>query len=112
MSANDAPDNIISLKGRAEHKPQTRGPVSITFFASRVWLEDRISQSLSITVDAEDGDYERVILQVKESGGIALPPEGQDFWIIPWPPAAIRVSPQRSTGTNRSSASGAVSMRR
>jgi hypothetical protein len=74
--------------------PTDLGPFTVTFtgfpFRTPEGREDR----LTVNITLQHGTPDEVISIVKEMGGIYLSPqnEGDPFWFLPWPCAAVRIS--------------------
>ena len=71
-------------------------PRRVEFFGHTFTTPDEEDRSLVYTVEVEDGDYQGIIDTVREDGGTYLVHEDGSVWFMPWPPAAIRVTPLSS----------------
>jgi hypothetical protein len=54
--------------------------------------------ALNVTLTVLNGDYQSVINAIKEQGGAFYPDPNDSgtYWLLPWPPAAIRISHEPS----------------
>jgi hypothetical protein len=81
--------------------PRTQGaPCTITFLGARFKYSepDGRDGSLNVTLTVLNGDYQSVINAIKEQGGAFYPDPNDSgtYWLLPWPPAAIRISHEPS----------------
>jgi hypothetical protein len=74
---------------------KTGRPCIVNFLGFAFKTPEGVEGRLNFTVRVEDGDAVGVIDAIKEQGGAYLPSQddGKTFWFLPWPCAAIRISP-------------------
>ncbi|MFI5022541.1 MAG: hypothetical protein ACHQRJ_12915 [Alphaproteobacteria bacterium] len=73
-----------------------KGPCTVTVFAVPFNDENGSQTNLKVSIAIEDGDFQGIIDAIVEMGGIYMPPQADGrAWFLPWPPAAISISPER-----------------
>lgn len=65
------------------------GPCRVVF----TWENAIATDSQTLTVDLENGDYSAIISQVRESGGVYLPTNRNTIGFYPWPPLHVEIDP-------------------
>jgi len=69
-------------------------PVALTFIWPALPNAHGISHAHAIRILAADGDVRAVVERVREQGGLYDPDkDGEGGWLLPWPPAGIRIEP-------------------
>jgi hypothetical protein len=87
--------NIADYRPPEKMGGGTGTPCTITFMGFNFWTPEGEQKRLSVSIDLGDGDFEGMIDYVRQQGGIYLPTPEEDAnsWFLPWPCAAVRVSP-------------------
>ncbi len=87
----------MSLRLEDLKPPEGSGPCNVAFIGHPFKTPEGQQTTLSVTVTIEDGDFAGLIATIKDFGGIFIPPEegqsGVTSWFLPWPCAAVRISP-------------------
>lgn len=65
-------------------------PCRVTFYGTVFNNDLEIQQSLRFSIVVTDGDFGRLIEEVRQDGGIYSPP-GTEMWFLPWPCSSVRV---------------------
>jgi hypothetical protein len=79
--------------------PRLGGAPCVVTFMGFQFRTPEGQDHINVSVTVHDGDFARVIEAVKKQGGMYLPPLGEGgnvvSWFLPWPCAAVRISPAR-----------------
>jgi hypothetical protein len=78
--------------------PNTTGPFTITFIGFNFTTPEGRQDRLTVNLTVEPGNPAEIIKAVREQGGHYLPAQdGEEFvWFLPWPCAAVRISPAKT----------------
>jgi hypothetical protein len=69
-------------------------PMKVTFYSAPFTDEYGTGRTQSVSVTVENGDFLGIIDAVRADGGVVVrDPDLAEAWYIPWPPAAIKVTP-------------------
>lgn len=86
-------DTVVNIEDY--RAPRRSGPCIVWFLGFDFETPEGKRSRLNWSVRIEDGDFEGVIEAVKQLGGAYLPSQdgGKTVWFLPWPCAAVRISP-------------------
>jgi hypothetical protein len=89
----------MSIVNIEDYRPPEKSgvPCVVTFIGFRFWTPEGEEQRLNVSVHVADGDFAGIIDIAKERGGIWIPAQDgvSTNWFLPWPCAAVRISPEQ-----------------
>lgn len=88
---------IISLD-EFRRRSQRGDPCTVTFY-SAYYLDDlEMEHHLALQTHLPDGNWKALLDRIHDDGGIAATDSRGDTWFLPWPCAALRITPSEPSG--------------
>ena len=97
----DAHD-VMDLSSESILQPEnTTTPLTLTLIGGSFRTPRGEERSLRCAVSVPDGNIQAALATIRKNGGVFFGKADRrgSRWFIPWPPAAVRVSPARASAS-------------